>query len=109
MFSKLVAFLDKAAGVPAWIIHADNIRKLDVERGCPTLAKAIIDNEVLWPLAGYSLEQMVPKLAGMVTIARIAAEADPTMLGSKKLVHEVIAAYEGPMGEDLQVLYDFVG
>lgn len=109
MFSKVIAFLDKAAGVPAWIIHADNIRKLDVERGCPTLAKAIIDNEVLWPLAGYSLEQMVPKLAGMVTIARIAAEADPTMLGSKKLVHEVIAAYEGPMGEDLQVLYDFVG
>lgn len=108
MFSKVIAFLDKAAGVPEWIIHAENIRKLE-GRGCPLLAKAIIDNEVLWPLASYSLEQMVPKLAGMVTIARIAAEADPSIVGSRKLVHEIIAAYEGPMGEDLQVLYDFVG
>ena len=101
MFSKVIAFLDKAAGVPLWITHADNIRKLDVERGCPTLAKAIVDNKVLWPLASYSLEEMLPQLAGMI--------ARNESVLTKQLVHEIIAAYEGPVGECLQVLYDFVG
>ena len=109
MFSKVIAFLDKAAGVPLWITHADNIRKLDVERGCPLLAKAIVENEILWPLSSYSLEEMLPQIAGMITIGKVVADNNINSTGLKQLAHEVIAAVEGPVEGPLQVLYDFVG
>ena len=109
MFSKVIAFLDKAAGVPLWITHADNIRKLDVERGCPLLAKAIVENEILWPLSSYSLEEMLPQIAGMITVGKVVAGNNINSTGLKQLAHEVIAAVEGPVEGPLQVLYDFVG
>ena len=109
MFSKVIAFLDKAAGVPLWITHADNIRKLDVERGCPLLAKAIVENEILWPLSSYSLEEMLPQIAGMITVGKVVADNNINSTGLKQLAHEVIAAVEGPVEGPLQVLYDFVG
>lgn len=52
MFSKLVAFLDKAAGVPAWITHADNIRKLGQD--CPSLVQAIISIPEMDHVASWS-------------------------------------------------------
>lgn len=57
MFTKVIAFLDKAAGVPAWVTHADNIRKLE-ERGCPTLAKAIVEIPEMDPVASWEPAQV---------------------------------------------------
>lgn len=107
MFAKVIAFLDKAAGVPAWVTHADNIRKLE-ERGCPLLAKAIVENEILWPLSSYSLEEMLPQLAGVITIGKVVADNNINSTGLKQLVHEVVAAYEGPVDGPIEVLQDFV-
>lgn len=108
MFSKVIAFLDKAAGVPLWITHAENIRKLE-ERGCPSLARAIVENEILWPLASYSLEEMLPQLAGMVITGKVVA--DDKALGSEGLsvlAYEVVAAYEGPTTGPIEVLQNFL-
>lgn len=98
MFTKVIAFLDKAAGVPAWVTHADNIRKLE-EQGCPTLAKAIVEKSSFHYMASMSVEEVVPELAFLLR----GADA-----GMMQLVHEVIAAAEGPVEGPLQVLYDFV-
>lgn len=57
MFSKVIAFLDKAAGVPLWIVHAENIRKLE-ERGCPTLVKAIIEVPEMGHVASWEPAQV---------------------------------------------------
>lgn len=98
MFTKVIAFLDKAAGVPVWVTYADNIRKLQ-GRGCPTLAKAIVEKSSFHYMASMSVEEVVPELAFLLR----GADA-----GMMQLVHEVIAAAEGPVEGPLQVLYDFV-
>jgi len=105
MFAKVIAFLDKAAGVPAWVTHAENLRTLE-DRGCVTLAKAMVENKILWPLSSYSLEEMIPQIAGIITLSTSATA--PEIEELKQLVHEVIAAAEGPVEGPLQVLYDFV-
>lgn len=98
MFTKVIAFLDKAAGVPAWVTHAENLRTLE-DRGCTTLAKAIVEKSSFHYMASMSVEEVVPELAVLLR----GADA-----GMMQLVHEVIAAAEGPVEGPLQVLYDFV-
>lgn len=98
MFTKVIAFLDKAAGVPAWVTHAENLRTLE-DRGCTTLAKAIVEKSSFHYMASMSVEEVVPELAVLLR----GADA-----GMMQLVHEVIAAVEGPVEGPLQVLYDFV-
>ena len=97
-FTKVIAFLDKAAGVPAWVTHAENLRTLE-DRGCTTLAKAIVEKSSFHYMASMSVEEVVPELAVLLR----GADA-----GMMQLVHEVIAAAEGPVEGPLQVLYDFV-
>lgn len=98
MFTKVIAFLDKAAGVPAWVTHAENLRTLE-DRGCTTLAKAIVEKSSFHYMASMSVEEVVPELAVLLR----GADA-----GMMQLVHEVIAAAEDPVEGPLQVLYDFV-
>jgi len=57
MFAKVIAFLDKAAGVPAWVIHADNIRRLE-DSGCHTLVKAIVEVPEMGHVASWEPAQV---------------------------------------------------
>lgn len=108
MFSKLVAFLDKAAGVPAWITHAENIRKLE-ERGCPVLAKAIVENPSFHHMGAYTIGQIAQQLAEDYKGVDAGNLSPELREFSRSIAREIIAASEGPVEGPLRVLYDFVG
>lgn len=107
MFSKVIAFLDKAAGVPAWITHADNIRKLKAA-GCHTLVKAIVENPSFHHMAAYSVEQIVEQLAGDYKGVDYSKLTPEFREFASAIVYEVVAAYEGPTTGPIEVLQNFL-